>query len=205
MQGHLTMSQKERKYLSWIQQVDAGQTTVETAAQRCDVSPRHIYRLLNRQYEEGEEGLLNRSRGKSSNHGYGQTIKEQIKELYQEKYAGYCPTLFSEQLKEFHQTSIDHETLRKMKDCTGKRARRTRYGELLQLERSHHYWFERRQPSRCLFVAVDDTGSQTFMRFYESDNEWDMQLASDAIGIILFTSSTTIKSYTLNAIRKRNI
>lgn len=185
MQGHLTMSQKERKYLSWIRQVDAGQTTVETAAQRCDVSPRHIYRLLNRYHEEGEEGLLHRSRGKPSNHGYGQKIKEQIKELYQEKYADYGPTLFSEQLKEHHQTSIDHETLRrwlmglypvcrKERPHRKKRARRAGYGELLQLDGSHHNWFEGRRPACCLLVAVDDAGSQSFMRFCESENEWDI-------------------------------
>lgn len=185
MKGHLTMSQKERKYLSWVQQVEAGQLTVQSAAKRCDVGIRHMYRILKRYREDGEKGLLHQLRGKSSNRGYGQKVKEYIKELYQEKYADYGPTLFSEQLKEHHQTTIDHETLRrwlkglypvcrKERPHRQKRARRDGGGELLQFDGSHHDWFEGRRSSCCLLVAVDDASSQTFMRFCESENEWDI-------------------------------
>jgi hypothetical protein len=46
MKGHLTMSQKERKDLSWIQQVEQDQITIQTAAERCQVTERHHVSII---------------------------------------------------------------------------------------------------------------------------------------------------------------
>ena len=184
MKGHLTMSQKERKYLSWIQQVEQDQITVQTAAERCQVTERHMYRLLKRYHADSDAGLIHRLRGKSSNHGYGDAMIQRVRELYRKDYRDYGPKLFSEMLEEGHQLKIDHETLRrwlaglcavqrKGRPHRKKRPRRSALGELVQLDGSPHDWFEGRAPKCCLLLTIDDATSKAFMRFCDTENEWD--------------------------------
>ena len=39
-------------------------------------------------------------------------------------------------------------------------------GELLQLDGSHHNWFEGRRTHCVLMASIDDTSSRVFARFY---------------------------------------
>ena len=183
MKGHLTMSQKERKYLSWIHQVEQDQITVQAAAERCQVTERHMYRLLKRYHTDSDSGLIHRLRGKSSNRGYGEAVVQRVRELYRKDYSDYGTKLFSEILEEDHQMRIDHETLRRW--LTGlcriqrkgrlhrkKRPRRRALGELVQFDGSLHDWFEGRVPKCCLLVTIDDATGTAFMRFCDTENEW---------------------------------
>ena len=57
---------------------------------------------------------------------------------------------------------------RKLKPCYQRRKRRSREGELLQIDGSYEYWFEDRAPKCCLINMVDDaTGKIMEMRFVE--------------------------------------
>ena len=47
------------------------------------------------------------------------------------------------------------------------RVRKTHVGELVQLEGSHHDWFEGRGPQCVLMAYIDDASSRVFARFYE--------------------------------------
>ena len=57
--------------------------------------------------------MINKSRGRPSNRGYGSTLKSQVIKIYRENYRDFGPTLFSEKLEEYYQIKIDHETLRR--------------------------------------------------------------------------------------------
>ena len=46
------------------------------------------------------------------------------------------------------------------------RARKAHRGELVQLDGSHHDWFEGRGPRCVLMAYIDDASSQVFARFY---------------------------------------
>lgn len=51
-----------------------------------------------------------------------------------------------------------------------RRSRRSRIGELIQLDGSYEYWFEGRGEKCCLIVFVDDASSQIqLMRFCKSE------------------------------------
>ncbi|MDF0677260.1 MAG: hypothetical protein P0120_23435 [Nitrospira sp.] len=47
------------------------------------------------------------------------------------------------------------------------RARKAHVGELVQLDGSHHDWFEGRGPACVLMAYIDDASSRVFARFYE--------------------------------------
>jgi hypothetical protein len=54
------------------------------------------------------------------------------------------------------------------------RYRRDCLGELVQIDGSHHDWFEGRAPKCCLLVFMDDaTGRLMHLRFCDSENAFD--------------------------------
>ena len=54
------------------------------------------------------------------------------------------------------------------------RERRARRGELIQIDGSHHDWFEGRAPRCCLLVFIDDaTGELTALRFVDSETTFN--------------------------------
>jgi hypothetical protein len=100
--------------------------------------------------------------------------------LYQQNYEGFGPTLAQEKLLERDGIRISDETLRiwlmeaglwkkKRKGKTHRqwRPRKERYGEMIQVDGSHHDWFEGRGPS-CVFMGyIDDATGKVYGRFYE--------------------------------------
>jgi hypothetical protein len=108
------------------------------------------------------------------------TIKVQALGLYARRYADFGPTLAAEKLAEHHGIMLSDETLRRWLQARGidhfrRRKRRHRawregkphVGELLQLDGSHHDWFEGRGPRCVLMAYIDDASSRVFARFYD--------------------------------------
>lgn len=59
------------------------------------------------------------------------------------------------------------------------RYRRDCLGELVQIDGSHHDWFEGRAPKCCLLVFMDDaTGRLMHLRFCDSENTFDYMMAT---------------------------
>ncbi len=59
------------------------------------------------------------------------------------------------------------------------RLRRDCLGELIQIDGSHHDWFEGRAPKCCLLVYVDDaTGRLIHLRFCQSESAFDYMVAT---------------------------
>jgi len=52
-------------------------------------------------------------------------------------------------------------------------------GELIQLDGSHHAWFEKRAPKYCLLVYINDvTGRLMHLRFCDSESAFDYMTAT---------------------------
>jgi hypothetical protein len=61
------------------------------------------------------------------------------------------------------------------------RGRRDCFGELVQIDGSHHWWFENRGPKCALLVYIDDaTGKLLHLRFAASENTFDYFHATKA-------------------------
>ena len=172
-------SQEELRRLHVIQKVlERGMKQV-VAAEILSLSSRHIRRVVKRVKEEGHRGIIHRSRGRPSNRKIPDQIKDKVIKLYRRSYKDFGPTLASEKLFERDGVSISDETLRgwlieagdwkKVRKHRGHRQWRERKGhrgEMVQMDGSHHPWFEDRGPDCVLMGYIDDATGDSFGRFY---------------------------------------
>ena len=189
MEGILTMSQKEVDRIGVLSSIESDNLTLEEAAGVLKISSRQVYRIIKRLKLEGTKGVIHKLRGRTSNRGYPEELKRKITDIYRREYWDYGPTLFSEMLVEYHNISVDHETirkwlrqqaittsLRKKRPHRRKRQRRSCYGELLQFDGSYHDWFEGRGAECCLINCVDDATGKVYLKFVLSENTHDVLL-----------------------------
>ena len=100
-------------------------------------------------------------------------FKAAVLARYQERYPNFGPTLAAEKLA-LEGWVVDHDTLRgwlmkaglwqkrrKRAKHRSWRERRAHFGELVQMDGSHHRWFEERAAKCCLMNMVDDAQGTT--------------------------------------------
>ena len=176
----IRVSRREAKRLHIIHQALDEQITQAEAARLIDISDRQIRRMIRRIREEGDEGICHRSRGKASNHGIPKRVKERVLKLFREEYHDFNLAHATEKLFEVHGLTINDETLRlwlneagiaykkrKVKKHRQRRERKAYFGELVQIDGSHHDWFEGRGPI-CVFMGyIDDATNTVHGRFYD--------------------------------------
>lgn len=179
--GKLLMSKKERKRLGLLNKVKAGDVRLVKAAELAGLSYRQMKRVWRRYREQGDEGLVHAARGRTSNRGRPGAWRARVLRRYEEQYADFGPTLAAEYLSK-EGLRIDHETLRRwlLKEGLWKqrrkrsrhrkwRERRAHRGELIQMDGSHHDWFEGRGAWAVLMVMIDDATNRTYARFFEAE------------------------------------
>jgi transposase len=173
MRGHLLMSAKERERLKIFARVKRGELQQKEAAALCQLEYRYLRRLYQRYCQQGDRGLVHQGRGRPSNRAKPAEFKAVVLARYQERYPDFGPTLAAEKLAVDGHV-VDHETLRgwlmraglwqkrrKRAKHRSWRERRAHFGELVQLDGSHHKWFEERAPKCCLMNMVDDAQGTT--------------------------------------------
>ena len=172
--GTLTMSQKERSRLVMMIRVREKAMTIREASEVMGTSYRQGRRIYKRYREEGDRGLIHRNRGQLSNRRKPSEVKGKVLALYKEQYWDFGPTLAAEKLGKLDGYEIDHETLRRWLLAAGlwqrqrkrakhrqQRERKAHFGELVQMDGSHHRWFEDRGDEECLMDMVDDATGKT--------------------------------------------
>jgi transposase len=176
----IMIRQKELKRLHVIHKVIEGVLTQVEAAGILSLSERQIGRIVKRIREEGDKGIQHRSRGKESNRRLPKKLIERVVWLYQTKYQGFGPTLTAEKLFELEGIHVSKETVRmylleagqwqksrKVRTHRQWRERKDHCGEMLQMDGSHHDWFEGRRSKCVLMGYIDDATGRIFCRFYE--------------------------------------
>lgn len=166
-----------------LQDIKNRTITQQEGANLLSLSPRHVRRLLKRVSIEGPSGLKRRPT-KSKNRAHPEPFKKSVISKVKESYSDFGPTFASEKLLEIDHLKINKETLRqwmieealwkgkirKSSPLHQSRQRRPRFGELVQIDGSHHDWFEGRHDKCCLLVFVDDATSKILaMHFEESE------------------------------------
>jgi len=180
-QEFLTMSQVDIKRLQFLGKLIGRQLKQVEAAQALRLSVRQVRRLIKRFKQEGAKGLIHRLRGRPGKRAFGPKIRKRVLEACAERYLGFGPTLASEKLAECEKIKISKETLRQwliqegawQPAASGKkrhlkwRERKSCYGQMLQMDGSHHDWLEGRGPWLVLMAQIDDATSRVSARFYE--------------------------------------
>ncbi len=180
MEGILTMSQNELKRLHIIRKAIDKRLKQREAAQILELSQRQIRRLVKRVREESDKGIIHRLRGRQSHRAISEKIKSKALSLCRGIYAGFNPTFASEKLFERNKIKVSRETLRqwfitegipyqkrKARPHRRWRERKAYCGEMVQMDGSHHDWFEGRTPECVLMGYIDDATSRVYARFYE--------------------------------------
>lgn len=173
----IMLRQRELKRLHVIHKVLEGTLTQADAAGLISLSERQIRRIVARIREEGDAGIRHKSRGRPSKRKL--PFKERIVQLYRSTYPDFGPTLFSEKLQEREGLTVSRETVRtwlmeegewkkhrKRKQHRHWRERKDHYGEMLQMDGSHHDWFEGRGSPCVLMAYIDDATGSVYGRFY---------------------------------------
>ena len=176
------MSLKERSRLSVLVQVKGGKLSLAQAARVMKLSERQAWRVWKRYGQSGDGGLVHGLRGRRSNRSLGEDLRQRALTRYRERYDDFGPTLAAEKLAVDDGLVVDHETLRRWllgeglwarrrhrKKHRSRRERRPCFGELVQMDGSHHDWFEGRGPWCVLMVMVDDATGTVFARFYPGE------------------------------------
>lgn len=179
-EDRVMMSGKELRRVHVLRQVLERKITQGQAGEALGLTARHIRRLLQRVQADGDVGLVHRGRGKPSNRRMPTKLKAQVLGLYARRYADFGPTLATEKLAEHHGITLSDETLRRWLQARGIdhfrrrtrqhrawRERKPHVGALLQLDGSHHDWFEGRGPRCVLMAYIDDASSRVYARFYD--------------------------------------
>lgn len=172
--------QGELKRLHVIRKVLEKVVKQVEAAEILSLSCRQVQRVVRRVREEGDKGVVHKSRGKVSNRRLGDGVRARVIKLYRKRYPGFGPTLASEKLLEREKIKVSDETLRGWLLASGDwkkvrkkrvhrqwRERREYLGEMVQMDGSHHDWFEGRGPKCVLMGYIDDATGAGFGRFYE--------------------------------------
>ena len=147
------MSARELDRAEVLRLVVERRLSVNDAAEQMGVTRRQVSRHLKAYRTDGVAGLVSKRRGKPSNRRRTQAFRSNVMALVREHYGDFRPTLAAEKLLERHGITIGKENLRgwmvadgiwttrtqRKKRVQQPRARRERFGELIQIDGSLHW------------------------------------------------------------------
>ena len=176
------MSRRERDRLAIMAQVKHQKLSLRLAAESLRLSYRQAKWVWRRYRDQGDAGLVHRLRGRASSRRKAPQLRARILARFKKRYADFGPTLAAEYLWKEDGMEVDHETLRRWLLAEGLwqrrrprqrhrqwRERKTCLGQMVQLDGSHHDWFEGRRAKAVLMVMVDDATNGTYARFFEEE------------------------------------
>ena len=186
------MTQKERDRLVTLKKAKSKLIKQREAAEALGVTERQVRRLLARLKEVGDKAVIHRLKGKASNRRITAARQDKaIRILSGPAYEGFGPTLAMEYLRDKHRLGVSKETVRqwmlgaklwrakpaRVEKVHVWRARRSRWGELVQWDTSEHDWLEGRGEKLYLIAMIDDATSRLWARFAPHDStEENMRL-----------------------------
>jgi hypothetical protein len=176
----IIMSQKEVNRLYVIHQAIEKAISQDQAAEILGLTDRQVRRIARIVRLEGDAGICHKSRGKRSHNRIADKIRDKAVTLCRDTYKEFGPTHASEKLLTVHKIHVSDETLRvwfqeehipyksrKKRPHRQWRERKAHRGEMVQMDGSHHDWFEGRGPLCVLMGYVDDATGTVYARFYE--------------------------------------
>ena len=176
----IIMSQKESNRLYVIRQTIDKAITQDRAAEILGLTNRQVRRIAKNIRNDGDAGICHKSRGKRAHNRIAEKIKDKAVTLCSDTYKEFGPTHASEKLLKLHKIKVSAETLRgwfqeeaipyrgrKKRPHRQWRPRKEYRGEMVQMDGSHHDWFEGRGPWCVLMGYVDDATGTVYARLYE--------------------------------------
>jgi len=166
----VTLSQRETQHLMVLNALERSELTVADAAKLLGRSVRQTQRLRTAYRARGPAALVHGNRGQPSSRRVADAIRARVIHLARTTYARVNFQHLSELLAEREGIALSRPTIHRLLTADGIRSPRTRRhakhrrrrdrfpqaGMLMQMDGSHHAWFEARGPRLALLHAVDD-------------------------------------------------
>jgi hypothetical protein len=184
----ILMSRSEIDRVNVLRDLAEDRIRVSEAATLMGLGRRQVFRLAKAYRQCGPAALASRRRGRPSNRSYPTVLRTEVIGIMRERYADFGPTLTGEKLAELHGIELARETIRqwmmaaelwkdrrqRMRPVHQPRHRRDCVGELIQIDGSHHWWFEARGPQCTLLVYIDDATSRLMhLQFVDTESTFD--------------------------------
>jgi len=176
----IRMSSRELERLHIVHKVIDHEITQKRASSMLALSERQVRRLVKSVRESGDGGIIHRGRGRPSNRRHPEPVRQQVLGLCRRKYRDFGSTFASEKLLEDDGLKVNRETLRQWRLAAGLlepkgkkrphrhwRKRKNCYGEMVQMDGSHHAWLEDRGPELVLMGYIDDATGEVYGQFHE--------------------------------------
>jgi hypothetical protein len=177
----IMMTREEIQRYQVIRKVIEKIISQRVAAECLRLSGRQIRRIVRRVRNEGERGVIHGLRGRAGSRRIKLKHRQKILELYRAQYGDFGPLLASEKLLERDGIKINDETLRlwliqegiwQARKQRGPQKRSWRepkeyFGQMVQMDGSHHDWLEGRGPWLVLMGYIDDATSKVYGKFYD--------------------------------------
>jgi hypothetical protein len=174
------MNRQEIQRYQIIRKVLDRQINQQEASEVLKLSDRQIRRIVRRVRVDGESGVVHRLRGSPGNRGIKESLKQKILKIYRSCYEDFGPTLASEKLLERDGLKVNDETLRlwlikealwqakprRIRKEFNWRERKHHFGEMVQMDGSHHDWLEGRGHKLVLMGYIDDATGRFYGKFY---------------------------------------
>ena len=177
MQETFLMTTKETDRFHAIKKVISKELNQSEAALELNLSHRQVRRLVKKIKSNGVRGVIHGLRGMRSNNKLSSQLCQKVKDIICDPiYKDFGPTLLMEKLDEREGLQISVSSLRRImieeniwkakkpKAWHRKnRPRRSRVGELIQIDASPHAWFEERGEECNLIHFIDDATSDILL------------------------------------------
>jgi len=149
------------------------------AAELLSLSTRQVRNLVRKVERDGARALAHGNRGKPSPKRMAQTLVDRIVALVKERYRDFKPKFAAEKLWKRDKIKVSDEKMRQIMIGAGLwrvhrhksevhpwREPKAHYGQMVQMDGSHHAWLETRGPKLVLMGMVDDARNRFYGRFY---------------------------------------
>jgi len=175
----ITLTNKELERLGIVRRVMKRELKQRVAAELLDLSTRQVRNLVRKVERDGARGLAHGNRGKPSPKRMAPPLVERIVDLVRSRYRDFKPKFAAEKLWKKDKIRVSDEKMRQIMIGAGLwrvrrhkseihpwREPRAHYGEMVQMDGSHHAWLEKRGPKLVLMGMVDDARNRFYGRFY---------------------------------------
>ena len=181
----ITLTAQEHERHLVIKKVLKREMRQAEAADFLNLTERQVRNLRDKVREKGVRGLAHGNRGTISPRKMPAALEERIVGLVRERYEDFKPKLAAEKLKAREGIQVSDEKLRQIMIGHGLwkvrrkrgpvhvwRERKARWGEMSQMDGSHHAWLEGRGPKMVMMAMIDDATGRAWGRFYAYEGVW---------------------------------
>ncbi len=177
----ITLSQREIERLRIIHKVMDRQMRQVKASELLGITDRQLRNIIGKIREKGDEAIAHGNRAQVAPNKMRAELEGRIARIVKRRYPDFGPTLASEKLEERHGIKVSREKLRQIMIDLGLwkarkrkkgevhqwRERKAYYGEMVQMDGSHHDWLEGRGSKLVFMGYIDDATNWVFGLFYD--------------------------------------